>query len=331
MNKSHLKFLYFALLLFVSSLSLAEDNIETLKIGFGSCVDEARPQPIWKAVEKENLNDFFFMGDNVYGDLDSGELSNMAPAYAKQGKNFPDWLKNLKPLAIWDDHDYGLNDGGNEYTLKSDSQKLFLDFWRVDKQDDRHKREGIYFSETRQIKDKKILFIGLDTRYFRSPLEGEKRNYRSTTDVSKTILGKQQWDWLEKKFQETADIVILVSSIQILATNHGFEKWSNFPHEKERLLSLIKQFQKPVVLASGDRHKAGIYKQGNLYELTSSSLNKPLPRWLVTVWDETDPLLIGKMHYDMNYGLINIDSSGTIKIELKNEKGILLEAAEFEI
>ena len=319
------------MLLFVSSLSLAEDNIETLKIGFGSCVDEAKPQPIWKAVEKENLNEFFFMGDNVYGDLDSGELSNMAPAYAKQGKNFPDWLKNLKPLAIWDDHDYGLNDGGNEYTLKSDSQKLFLDFWRVDKQDDRHKREGIYFSETRQIKDKKILFIGLDTRYFRSPLEGEKRNYRSTTDISKTILGKQQWDWLEKKFQETADIIILVSSIQILATNHGFEKWSNFPHEKERLLSLIKQFQKPVVLASGDRHKAGIYKQGNLYELTSSSLNKPLPRWLVAVWDETDPLLLGKMHYDMNYGLINIDSSGTIKIELKNEKGILLEAAEFEI
>ena len=331
MNKSHLKFLYFALLLFVSSLSLAEDNIETLKIGFGSCVDEAKPQPIWKAVEKENLNEFFFMGDNVYGDLDSGELSNMAPAYAKQGKNFPDWLKNLKPLAIWDDHDYGLNDGGNEYKLKSDSQKLFLDFWRVDKQDDRHKREGIYFSETRQIKDKKILFIGLDTRYFRSPLEGEKRNYRSTTDISKTILGKQQWDWLEKKFQETADIVILVSSIQILATNHGFEKWSNFPHEKERLLSLIKQFQKPVVLASGDRHKAGIYKQGNLYELTSSSLNKPLPRWLVAVWDETDPLLLGKMHYDMNYGLISINSSGTIFIDLKNAEGKVLEAVELEI
>ncbi|GIT33654.1 MAG: hypothetical protein Ct9H300mP3_11850 [Gammaproteobacteria bacterium] len=56
---------------------------------------------------------------------------------------------------------------------------------------------------------------------------------------------------------------------------HGFEKWSNFPHEKERLLSLIKQFKKPVGLVSGDRHKAGIYKQDNLYELTSFSLNKP--------------------------------------------------------
>ena len=331
MKKSYIKILYLALPMILSSLSLAEDNTESLKIGFGSCVDEARPQPIWKAVEKENLNAFFFMGDNVYGDLESGELSNMGPAYVKQEKNFPTWLKSLKPLAIWDDHDYGLNDGGNEYTLKKDSQKLFLDFWKIDRQDDRHKREGIYFSETRQIKDKKILLIGLDTRYFRSPLEGEKRNYQSTSDLSKTILGKQQWDWLERTFQESADIIILVSSIQILATNHGFEKWSNFPHEKERLLSLIKQFKKPVILASGDRHKAGIYKQGNLYELTSSSLNKPLPRWLVAVWNETDPLLLGKMHYDMNYGLISIHSSGTVNIDLKDDKGNILEAVEFDL
>ena len=331
MKKSYFKILYLVFPLILSSLSLAENNIESLKIGFGSCIDESKPQPIWKAVEKENLNDFFFLGDNVYGDLDSGELSNMEPAYVKQEKNFPNWLKNLKPMAIWDDHDYGLNDGGNEYTLKKDSQKLFLDFWQIDKQDDRHKREGIYFSEIRQIKDKKILLIGLDTRYFRSTLEGEKRNYQSTSDVSKTILGEQQWEWLERTFQESADIIILVSSIQILATNHGFEKWGNFPHEKKRLLSLIKQFKKPVVLVSGDRHKAGIYKQGNLYELTSSSLNKPLPRWLVAVWDETDPLLLGKMHYDMNYGLISINSSGTISIDLKNEKGIVLEAVELEI
>ena len=331
MKKSRMKIVYLALSMILSSFSLAEDNIQSLKIGFGSCIDEARPQPIWKAVEKENLNDFFFMGDNVYGDLDSGELSNMGPAYDKQEENFPSWLKNLKPLAIWDDHDYGLNDGGKEYTLKKDSQKLFLDFWKIDKQDDRHKREGIYFSETRQIKDTKILLIGLDTRYFRSPLEGEKRNYQSTSDVSKTILGEQQWEWLERTFQNSADIIILVSSIQILATNHGFEKWSNFPHEKERLLSLIEQFKKPVVLVSGDRHKAGIYKQGNLYELTSSSLNKPLPRWLVAVWNETDPLLLGKMHYDMNYGLISINSSGTVSIDLKNEKGKVLEAVKLEI
>ena len=100
---------------------------------------------------------------------------------------------------------------------------------------------------------------------------------------------------------------------------------------QEALQRGIKQVQNPVVLVSGDRHKAGIYKQENVYELTSSSLNKPLPRWLVAVWNETDPLLLGKMHYDMNYGLISINSSGTINIDLKDEKGKVLEAVEFDI
>jgi len=331
MRKFLFKILYLAFPLILSPLSLAEGYADSLKIGFGSCIDESKPQPIWKTVKKENLNDFFFMGDNVYGEVNSGELTKMKLSYAKQEENLPSWLKGLKPLAIWDDNDYGLNDGGKEYVLKKESQKLFLEFWKIDKNDERYKREGIYFSESRQIKDKKILLIGLDTRYFRSALEGEKRNYQSTSDISKTILGKEQWEWLERIFQKEVDIIILVSSIQVLATNHGFEKWSNFPHEKERLLSLIKQFQKPVVLVSGDRHKAGIYKQENLYELTSSSLNKPMPKWLVSVWNETDPLLLGKMHYDMNYGLISITSSGVVNIDLKDEKGNILEAVEFDI
>ena len=123
----------------------------------------------------------------------------------------------------------------------------------------------------------------------------------------------------------------MVSSIQILATNHGFEKWSNFPHEKERLLSLIKESKKPVILVSGDRHKGAIYKQDNLYELTTSSLNKPLPGWLETIWKETDPLILGTMHYNMNYGVIRIESSGVISVELKGKEGEILQKASLKI
>lgn len=319
------------LLLLMSDLRVySEINNDIYTIGFGSCIDEYKPQEIWSAVEKENLNDFFFLGDNTYGDSDSGQLNKMKTSYEKQASNFPQWLKKMKPIAIWDDHDYGLNDGGSEYLLKQQSQKLFLDFWKVDKKDKRHNQEGIYFSEIRIINNKKILLIGLDTRYFRSPLEGEKRNYRATEDKTKTILGFKQWKWLESKFKEKADIIILASSIQVLASNHGFEKWSNFPHERERLLKLIEKFNKPVLLISGDRHKSGIYKKGNLYEITSSSLNKPLPRWVVAVWNETDPLLLGKMHYNMNFGLIKIYPK-RIKMYIKDEKGKILEEAEFNI
>ena len=126
-------------------------------------------------------------------------------------------------------------------------------------------------------------------------------------------------------------MIVLVSSIQILATNHGFEKWNNFPHERTRLLSLIKESKKPVILVSGDRHKAAIYKRDNLYELTTSSLNKPLPGWLERIWKETDPLLEGEIHYNMNYGVIKIESSGVISVELKGKEGEILQKASLKI
>ena len=62
------KILYLTLPLILSPLTSGEESSNSLKVGFGSCVDEDKPQVIWKALEKENLNDFFFMGDNVYGD-----------------------------------------------------------------------------------------------------------------------------------------------------------------------------------------------------------------------------------------------------------------------
>ena len=46
--------------------------------------------------------------------------------------------------AIWDDHDYGLNDAGSEYPYKTKSKDLFLDFWNVPMNDARRKREGLY-------------------------------------------------------------------------------------------------------------------------------------------------------------------------------------------
>ena len=34
-------------------------------------------------------------------------------------------------LAVWDDHDYGLNDGGGDFPHKAVSKDLFLEFWKV--------------------------------------------------------------------------------------------------------------------------------------------------------------------------------------------------------
>ena len=219
----------------------ATQTSELYVIGFGSCITEKRDQPIWSAIKQENLNEFFFMGDNVYGDnKETGLLDDMKIAYAVQKTKFPAWLADIKVNAIWDDHDYGKNDGGVEYPLKDQAQKLFLEFWNVDNEDPRNTREGIYFSEATNILGRKVNLIALDTRYHRSPLDQADKPYSPTEDTNKTILGEDQWNWLSKALELDSDLIIVVSSIQVLPTNHIFEKWHNFPHERDRLLKLLK-------------------------------------------------------------------------------------------
>ena len=318
------KSLVIAFLLIQSSIILSTTEDEKYVIGFGSCITEKREQPIWEAIKDENVDEFFFMGDNVYGDSDDGLLEKMEASYEKQKQMFPKWVFNKKLNAIWDDHDYGKNDGGVEYPLKDQAQKLFLEFWNVDKKDPRNTREGIYFNEETNILGNKVNLIALDTRYHRSPLDQADKPYSPTEDTSKTVLGEDQWEWLSKVLKLNSDLIIIVSSIQVLPTNHVFEKWHNFPHERDRLLKLLKLTNKPVVILSGDRHKAGLYEQGNIVEMTSSSLNKPISRPLAAVWDiffkETDELLIEEMYYQENYGILNFTPKG-VSISLKNLKG----------
>ncbi len=302
----------------------AETSDQTYTIGFGSCITEKREQPIWKAIKEENIDEFFFMGDNVYGDSDDGLLIEMKESYKKQKNMFPDWVFSKKINAIWDDHDYGKNDGGFEYPLKQEAQEMFLEFWNVAKDDPRHLREGVYFSEEKEIFGRKINLIALDTRYHRSFLDQEDKPYSPTQDKTKTILGETQWQWLEEALNEDSDLIIVVSSIQILPTNHGFEKWHNFPHERIKLLNLLKAKGKPVILLSGDRHKAGFYKDGDIIEITSSSMNKPISKPIAFLWDflgkESDDLLQGDMYSQENYGVIRFEQD-QISVFLKDIDG----------
>ena len=314
------------LLLLLTPFTVFSQSDNSFILGMGSCLAQDSDQvEIWSSLERENLTEFFFLGDNIYGDKKNGSLENMQSAYKKQSENLPDWLKQIEINAIWDDHDYGINDGGGDYKNKVQAQKLFLDFWKIKESDRRSKEEGVYFSKDVIVNNKIIKIIGLDTRYFRSPLEGDKRNRTPTKDKTKTMLGVDQWSWLEAQLLTDMDVLILASSVQIIATNHGFEKWGNFPHERERLFKLLGELNKPVVMLSGDRHKAGLYKMGNLYEITSSSLNKPLPTWLSFYWDstnkETDEFLVGEMFYEPNYGILKIEEGNNIELELKNKEG----------
>ena len=319
-----MKYHLFIKLFLIQAIISSPVDANSIKLGLGSCLDQDFPQPIWNSIEKENLNYFIFLGDNVYGDSPDGSLDRLKSAYQNQKSLLPAFLDDINILSIWDDHDYGLNDGGRDYIFKKESQKMFLNFWEIPEDDIRSKQEGIYFSEDKTFFDKKFKFIFLDTRYFRSELLGLKGKYAKNESPNSTMLGINQWEWLEKELDEYFDFLIIFSSIQIIPQDHGFEKWSNFPNERIKFFSMIDKYINKTLLVSGDRHRGGIYKKNGFFEITASSLNKP-----GSLFFETDKYLLGKTYRQENYGVIEI-SKNNIDVILKDKAGKILNSIVLE-
>ena len=310
--------------LLVSSMLANFTIAENYKIAFGSCLDQENPQPIWNSIYKEDIDSFVFLGDNVYGDISSGKLNKMREAYKLQSKMIPSWLFKKNVEMIWDDHDFGENDGGSSYPLKQEAQKLYLDFWKIPNNDIRHQRNGIYANKIIYIDNFIINLILLDTRYFRSDLKktkGLKPVYLKNEELNATILGDKQWSWLVEVMKIKSDLTIVATSIQLLPTEHRFEKWSNFPSDHFKLKKLLKSQSRPIIVISGDRHQGAIYNDENIYEITSSSLNKTISSILRRP-KELDKYMLGEMFAGENYGLITINTNKKIiDLEIKDING----------
>src|SRR5207248_5884086 len=213
------------------------------RIAFGSCAHQDKPQPIWESIVAAKPQLFLFIGDTIYADTRDPKV--MKEKYDKFAA-VPGWqkLKETCPVyATWDDHDYGQNDAGAEYPKKVESQKLFLDFFDEPADSPRRKREGVYDAKVFGPSDKSVQVILLDTRYFRGPLKkikGKGSQYVPSTDKTSSMLGEAQWKWLEEQLKVPATVRLLVSSIQLVAEDHPYEKWMNLPHERERLYKLLK-------------------------------------------------------------------------------------------
>ena len=310
-----------ALLLLFITCSLHSQ--ETYKIALGSCLHQDHPAPIWNAVKDNNIDSFFFLGDNIYGDVPSGLPWKLKRSYDKQRKVLPSWLMSKQIHVIWDDHDYGKNDGGGSYRFKEYAQDLYIDFWEIPDDDPRANREGIYYQQLQNINGLRVLFVGLDTRYFRSNIEEKDDVYLPNLEPDATFLGDKQWEWLKDTLKQEHDLLIMASSIQVLATEHRFEKWSNIPSERNKLLTLLESLDSRVIVVSGDRHRAGLYQYNDITEITASSLNRP------TYSEETDSLLLGKTYTENNFGLISIEKDiveiSVINVDNKTLESIILE------
>lgn len=283
--------------------SIKEDS---LSITFGSCSDEDKEQKLWKDIIQEKANIWIWLGDNIYGDSEDPIV--LQAKYNKQ-KTHPDYqtiISQTEIHGVWDDHDYGVNDGGKEFPSKVGSQKALLDFLDVKQDDTRRNRPGIYYDKLIEKGELKVHMIFLDTRYFRDSLK--KSNGKNIPNIEGSILGNTQWNWFEDRLLNTdSDLNLVASSIQAIPEEHRFEKWSNFPVERKRLFDLLsKDKVQHNVIISGDRHIGEIstidYNGHEIIDITSSSLTHG---WR-NKRQESNKYRKGNIVYIENYGLLKI-------------------------
>lgn len=281
------------------------------RITFGSCSDQRLPDlTLFDVAAELSPEIHVFLGDNVYADTE--DMDAMAASYTVMGEvpSFQRLDEQAELLATWDDHDYGANDAGAEYPMKAESKEVFLEFWREPPSSPRFEHEGIYTSYVYPGDAHTLQIILLDTRTFRGPLtqnDGSgKHDYLPNDDPGLTMLGAAQWTWLEEQLAVPADLRIIASSNQLGHEYNGWESWTNFPVERQRLLDLLASSSGASVALSGDVHygeisKVSLAEGHDLYDVTSSGINR------VWTFAETNNNRVGKEILAYNVGLLEID------------------------
>jgi len=266
-----------------NKISVVHSETTLEKIGVGSCLHQDRPQPIWETVFDRKPDLMLMIGDNVYANALSLQ-EKYEKAFNRKG--YKKLLREYEVLATYDDHDFGNNDSDKTNEAKKTAVRLSLDSFKVPKDDPRRSHEGVYGSYIYGKKGQRLQIILLDTRYFKDSWKTGKKNmkpppgygrYIPDGNPSKTILGKDQWAWLEKALKEKAEVRLVVSSIQVISNEHGRESWGGFPVEREKLFTLIKSTgAKGVILLSGDVHFSELSLLQDfaypLYDFTSSAM-----------------------------------------------------------
>ena len=292
-----------------------------LTIAIGSCFfaadPDARPSKhdygggfeIFRTIAAKEPDLMLWLGDNLYlQPPDLVDASAMASRYRRQ-RAFPGLqalLTATNHLAIWDDHDYGPNNGNASFRLKDQTLKLFRRYWPNPDfgLPDVPGTFGI-------ARHGDLMFFLLDDRYYRSP-------DHARDGPAKMMFGARQLDWLKRALAAAPrdSIKVVAGGSQFWKRAGRFEGWHHFATERAAFAEwLVAQRIEGVVFLSGDRHFSELLKIERtdaypLYEFTSSPLTSR-PFVALDEADRANPDVVpGTQVARRQFGLIRVTGPG---------------------
>jgi alkaline phosphatase D len=213
--------------------------------------------------------------------------------------------KAMPHYAIWDDHDYGPNDGDRSYILKETSRKIFTNYWCNPSAGENG--QGIYTKITHGDAD----FFLMDDRYFRSA-DNMQSEIDGQPNPFKRMWGPQQMEWLMNALVNSkATFKFIVTGSQTLNPASPFDCLQHFPAEFRELMSFLKEEKiNGVLFLTGDRHHSEVIKWERdgaypLYDITSSPLTSGIGK--VRGLEEKNPARVANtLVEEQNFSKISI-------------------------
>jgi alkaline phosphatase D len=202
----------------------------------------------WQLLINERPDLQLIIGDNVYAD--STDYNHLWDAYTLERVNnrpFGEAVRMIPTYAVWDDHDYGPNDGDGTAEGKEQSLRAFSEVFANPPRNGGNQTPGIFTS----FQWGGVDFFLLDGRYHRSP------NHSPDTP-EKVLLGKEQMDWLiESLAKSKAPFKLLVCGSTW--RDSPSDGWRLYDHERRRLWKgIVENEINGVVFVSGDIHRCDL-------------------------------------------------------------------------
>ena len=239
-----------------------------VRFAFGSCVGKEPwlDAAMWADVDARTPVDLvLLLGDNHYANTPDPAKQRAALIAHRDNAGFRSLFQRTPMYAIWDDHDFGVNDSDGTQKDKEMSLRTFKEFFANPAYGETD-NPGVYFKFTRGDID----FFMLDDRYHRSP-------NKAPDDETKTMLGAKQLAWLKR------ELVASKAAIKVLAAggewqvNGSDDSWRSFQRERKDIFDLLAGREiKNVLLLSGDRHfTAGYQVDERFIEICSGPIGSP--------------------------------------------------------
>jgi len=251
------------------------------RVAFGSCprIQEDRVQPIWPVVSALEPTLFFWTGDNIYGDSLYPHILQEAYRRQRDVAGLQPLLRSVPSLAVWDDHDYGLNNQDKGNPIKEEALAIFKQYW-ANPAYGQPDIPGVFF----RYSYGRVDFFFLDGRYNRDP-------DMAPDTPEKTMLGRDQLAWLQSELEASTAVfkVLVAGGGWSKAKGEGGDSWASFINERNKIFNFVRDNQiTGVILLSGDSHVGELNAipwsdEGgyDFYDLGSSPLAQGTPdSWL---------------------------------------------------